>query len=141
LDKFSAGDTLQIRFRLFADIYTNSWGWSIDNLTIQGQFVGINDSEIIPAKFEISQNYPNPFNPSTKISFSLPTESKVKLQIFNTLGEIITTLVDETNSAGVHEVNWNASNLASGVYLYRIDAESVSDAKNYTSTKKMLLLK
>ncbi len=141
LDKFSAGDTVLIRFRLFSDQYTSGWGWSVDNLVIQDQFVGANDNKNIPAKFELSQNYPNPFNPSTKITFSLPTESKVKLQVFNTLGEVITTLVNETNSAGVYEVNWNASNLASGVYLYRIHAESVSDSKEFTIVKKMILMK
>ena len=141
LDKFSAGDTLLIRFRLFSDQYTSGWGWSIDNLIIQDQFVGVNENENIPLKFKLSQNYPNPFNPSTKISFSLPTESKVKLQIFNSLGEVITTLVNETNSAGIHEVNWNASNLASGVYLYRIHAESINSSEKFNSVKKMLLIK
>ena len=141
LDKFSAGDTLLIRFRLFADEFTNGWGWSVDNLIIQGQLVGVDDEIAIPKKFELSQNYPNPFNPSTVINYSLPSDSKVKLQIFNTLGELITTLVDETNNAGVHTIKWNASNLASGLYLYRISAESISDSKKFSSVKKMLLIK
>jgi photosystem II stability/assembly factor-like uncharacterized protein len=141
LDKFSAGDTLLIRFRLFADQSTAGWGWSVNNLIIQEQFVGVNDNEIIPAKFDLSQNYPNPFNPSTKISFSLPSESKVKLQIFNSLGEEISALVSETRNAGVHTIDWNASNLASGVYLYRIHAESVSDTKEFNMVKKMILVK
>jgi len=141
LDKFSAGDTLQIRFRLYADELTNGWGWSVDNLVIQEQFVGVNDQQILPSKYELSQNYPNPFNPSTVISFALPSDSKVTLQIFNTLGEVITTLVDETKSAGVHNINWNASNLASGVYLYRIHAESISGAKEFSTVKKMILMK
>ncbi len=76
-----------------------------------------------------------------KISFSLSTESRVKLQIFNTLGELITTLVDDTKNAGVHQLEWNASNLASGVYLYRINAESVGDAKQFNEVKKLILLK
>ncbi|MCF6268516.1 MAG: T9SS type A sorting domain-containing protein [Melioribacteraceae bacterium] len=141
LDKFSAGDTLLIRFRLYADEFVNGWGWAIDNLIIQGRFVSVDDETILPKKFELSQNYPNPFNPSTVINYSLPTESKVKLQIFNTLGEEITTLVDETNNAGVHKIEWNASNLASGVYLYRISTESTSDATKFIAVKKMLLLK
>ena len=141
LDKFSAGDTLLIRFRLFSDDLTNGWGWSIDNLIIQGQYVAVNDEVVLPSKFELSQNYPNPFNPSTKISFSLPSASKVKLQIFNTLGEKVATLVDETRSAGVHSFEWNASNLASGVYLYRINVESISDSKKFSSVKKMILMK
>jgi len=141
LDKFSAGDTLLIRFRLFADMFTNGWGWSVDNLIIQGQFVGVEDGMILPKKFELSQNYPNPFNPSTVISYSLPSESKVKLQIFNTLSEVITTLVDKTSYAGVHKLEWDASNLASGVYFYRISVESISDSKKFNSVKKMLLIK
>jgi photosystem II stability/assembly factor-like uncharacterized protein len=141
LDKFSANDTLLIRFKLVADPNTNGWGWSVDNLLIQGQFVGVDDQEVIPTKFELSQNYPNPFNPSTKISFSLPTESKVSLQVFNTLGETIATLVNETKNAGVHSLEWNASNLASGVYLYRITAQDVSSSKEFSVVKKMVLMK
>ncbi len=141
LDKFSPGDTVLFRFRLFADQFVNGWGWSIDNLVIQGTYVGVENKEILPKKFELSQNYPNPFNPSTKISFSLPVESKVKLQIFNTLGELVTTLVDETKNAGVHQLEWNAGNFASGIYLYSISAKSVSDAKQFNSVRKMVLLK
>ncbi len=141
LDKFSAGDTLLIRFSLVADANTNGWGWAIDNLVIQGRFVGVEDEIVIPNKFELSQNYPNPFNPSTVISYSLPSDSKVKLQVFNALGEVITTLVDETRNAGVQTIKWNASNLASGVYLYRISAESISDSKKFSSVKKMILMK
>lgn len=141
LDKFSPGDTVLFRFRLFADQFTTGWGWSIDNLVIQGIHVGVENEVILPKKFELSQNYPNPFNPSTKINFSLPTESKVKLLVYNTLGELITTLVDETKSAGVHQLEWNASNLASGVYLYRINTESVKDAEQFNAVKKMVLLK
>ncbi|MBU0472598.1 MAG: T9SS type A sorting domain-containing protein [Bacteroidetes bacterium] len=141
LDKFSDGDVLVIRFRFLADDFTTSWGWSIDNIKIQEQFVGVKDEIVIPSNFDLSQNYPNPFNPSTKISFSLPSASKVKLQVFNTLGEVISTLVNETRNAGIHTVDWNASNLASGVYLYRIQAESVSDSKKFNVVKKMILMK
>ncbi|VAX21599.1 hypothetical protein MNBD_IGNAVI01-29, partial [hydrothermal vent metagenome] len=61
--------------------------------------------------------------------------------VFNTLGELVTTLVDETKTAGVHQFEWNAGNLASGVYLYRINAESVGNAKQFNSVRKMILLK
>ncbi|MCK5457088.1 MAG: T9SS type A sorting domain-containing protein, partial [Melioribacteraceae bacterium] len=83
----------------------------------------------------------NPFNPSTKINYALPTESKVKIQIFNVLGEVVTTIVDQVIVAGSHSIEWNASNLSSGVYLYRISAESVSDSKQFKSVKKMILMK
>ncbi len=141
LDHFNPGDTVLFRFRLFADDNTNGWGWSIDNLVIQGAYVGVEDEVSIPKQYELSQNYPNPFNPSTKISFSLPTNSNVKLQVFNTLGELVTTLTDGTMNAGLHQVEWNAGNLASGVYLYRINAESVSSSQQFNSVKKMILIK
>lgn len=141
LDKFADGDTIIIRFRLFADQYTTGWGWSIDNIKIQEQYVGVNDDMVIPTKFDLSQNYPNPFNPNTNISFSLPTESNVKLEVFNSRGEVVTTLVSETRNAGIHTINWNASNLASGVYMYRIKAESLTDSKEFNMVKKMILMK
>ena len=141
LDKFSAGDTVLIRFRLFADQFTNGWGWSVNDFAVQEQFVGVETDKVIPNKFELMQNYPNPFNPSTKISFALPTECKVKIEIFNTLGELITTLVNGIKPAGVHTEKFNGSNLASGVYLYRIDALSVVDGKEFYSVKKMVLIK
>ena len=85
--------------------------------------------------FSLDQNYPNPFNPSTTIKFSLPTASNVKITIFNLLGQEIQTLVDETKEAGIHEINFNAQNLNSGVYLYKIEAGS------YIQTRKMTLIK
>ena len=89
----------------------------------------------------MSQNYPNPFNPSTTIRYALPTESKVSLSIFNLLGEQIATLVNTTQSAGYHEVNFNASDLSSGIYLYRISAVSTINSKEFITTKKLMLLK
>ncbi len=141
LDKFSAGDTLLIRFRLFSDQYTTGWGWSIDNIIIQPQFVAVNDENITPSKFVLNQNYPNPFNPSTIINYSLPSASKVKLQLFNSLGEQVGVLVNTTKNAGVYNYKLDASNFASGVYFYRISAESIDDTKKFNSVKKMLLLK
>jgi hypothetical protein len=141
LDKFADGDTIIIRFRLFADQYTTGWGWSVDNIKIQETYVGVDDNKVIPTQFDLSQNYPNPFNPNTNISFSLPTESKVKLEVFNSRGEVVTTLVSETRNAGIHTINWNASNLASGVYMYRIKAESLTDSKEFNMVKKMILMK
>ena len=100
-----------------------------------------NKVNTLPDEFDISQNYPNPFNPSTRISYALPTESRVKIQIFNILGEVVATIVNQVIAAGSHSVEWNASNLSSGVYLYRISAESVSDSKQFNAVKKMILMK
>ncbi|MDX9856182.1 MAG: T9SS type A sorting domain-containing protein [candidate division Zixibacteria bacterium] len=89
----------------------------------------------LPTSFALAQNYPNPFNPSTEISFSLPNASDVRLEVFNVLGQSVAILVDGRVEAGTHSVRWDASNSASGVYLYRIQAGE------FTDTRKMMLLK
>ena len=85
--------------------------------------------------FTLAQNYPNPFNPSTQIDFSIPQQSNVQLKVYNTLGQLVATLVNGNLSAGMHSVNFDARNLASGLYIYRLSAG------NFTSVKKMMLLK
>lgn len=85
--------------------------------------------------FTLDQNFPNPFNPNTLIKYSIPKSSQVSLKIFNTLGQEMETLVNEEKQVGTYEVNWNASNLQSGVYFYRLQAGS------FIETKKMILLK
>jgi len=94
---------------------------------------GQNDN--LPQSFELSQNYPNPFNPATTISFALPTKSKVRLEVFNLLGQKVISLVQSEMEAGYHEVTWNAGQVPSGVYFYRL----VTDDKSLT--RKMMLLK
>jgi hypothetical protein len=89
----------------------------------------------IPTEFLISQNYPNPFNPSTKLSYSITQSSLVTLKVFDVLGSESETLVNEEKTVGNYELNWNAANLPSGVYFYRLQAGE------YTSVKKMILLK
>jgi hypothetical protein len=86
-------------------------------------------------EFTLDQNFPNPFNPNTLIKFSIPNSSQVSLKIFNTLGQEMETLVNEEKQVGTYEVNWNASNLQSGVYFYRLQAGS------FVQTRKMILLK
>jgi len=95
----------------------------------------------MPAVFSLDQNYPNPFNPSTTIRFDIPQQSRVRLTICNVLGQQIASLVDEEMSAGNFERTWNAD-VASGMYLYRIEAVSVTDqGKRFVDVKKMILLK
>ena len=95
----------------------------------------------VPQTFSLSQNYPNPFNPTTVISYQLPVNSKVTLKIYDVLGREVATLVNEEQSAGWKEVQWNA-NAASGVYFFRIEAVSVnSPARNFVQARKMLLLR
>ncbi|MCF6270937.1 MAG: T9SS type A sorting domain-containing protein, partial [Melioribacteraceae bacterium] len=92
----------------------------------------------IPDVFALRQNYPNPFNPSTTIQYDLPENGKVTLTVYNSLGQRVGTLVNTKQVAGAYEVNFNASNLASGVYLYRVTVEG---SKNFVMTKKMILMK
>jgi hypothetical protein len=99
--------------------------------------------ELLPAEFEIAQNYPNPFNPTTTISFSLPEDATVTLKVYNTLGQEVATLIDnEVMDIGEQKVKFDAGNLASGVYFYRLKAASITDpSKSFTRVRKMVLLK
>jgi hypothetical protein len=90
---------------------------------------------LIPKVFALSQNYPNPFNPMTTIKYDLPKDARVTLTIYDLLGRRVATLVDEEQRAGYRSVAWNGANVASGVYLYRIQAGE------FTQTRRMLLLK
>ncbi|MFZ5947635.1 MAG: T9SS type A sorting domain-containing protein [Stygiobacter sp.] len=89
----------------------------------------------LPTQFELSQNFPNPFNPETKISYTLPKESNVSLKVYDVLGDEVAKLVNEVKQAGVYNVTFNAKNLTSGLYIYKLQAE------NYIQTKKMMLIK
>ena len=116
----------------------------LDDITIGDStgFTGIEDlAGITPTDFELSQNYPNPFNPSTTIRYALPSESKVSIIVYNLLGQEVATLVNDVVSSGYHEVVFNGSNLASGVYLYKINALSSAGSKDFSTTKKLILLK
>ncbi|MFN1836167.1 DUF1501 domain-containing protein [Balneola sp. MJW-20] len=94
-----------------------------------------NEDSGTPVKFRLAQNYPNPFNPVTTISFSLPAASQVRLQIFDIQGRLVSQLIDRRLNAGEHRVSFDAGTLASGTYLYRIDAG------RFSRTKKMTLIK
>lgn len=106
-------------------------------IEIQSDSMGTFDEvlENIPQEFALKQNYPNPFNPATNIEFAIPKNSDVSLIVYNLLGQQVTTLVDESISAGFHSTRFDASQLSSGVYIYRIQAGS------FVQTKKMLLIK
>jgi len=86
-------------------------------------------------KYDLAQNYPNPFNPSTVIEYSIHATSNVKVEVYNVLGKLITTLVNENQETGNYQVNFDASGLSSGIYYYKIQSS------NFAATKIMLLLK
>jgi hypothetical protein len=89
----------------------------------------------VPVQFELKQNYPNPFNPTTTISWQSPVGSHQTLKVYDVLGNEVATLVNEYREAGRYEVTFDASNLASGMYLYRLQSGS------FVETKKMILIK
>jgi hypothetical protein len=91
--------------------------------------------DLVPEAFALLQNYPNPFNPTTNIEFSIPKSEFVTLKVYNILGEEVATLVSERLAVGQYRYDWNASSLASGVYLYRIQTQ------DYVESKKMILMK
>ncbi|MBA4251021.1 MAG: hypothetical protein C0425_09010 [Chlorobiaceae bacterium] len=93
----------------------------------------------VPAEFSLRQNYPNPFNPSTQIQYDIPVDGKVTLDIYNVLGQKVASLINELQTAGAYKVEWNASNLPSGMYIYSITVEGTG--KNFKQTKKMMLTK
>jgi hypothetical protein len=107
------------------------WGIRINNTVTGVESV----SGIIPEKYLLEQNYPNPFNPVTSINFSIPKESNVKLTVFDLLGKEVSILINKKLSAGNFKVDFDGSELASGTYFYKLDAES------FTEIKKMVLIK
>jgi hypothetical protein len=102
-----------------------------------GVFKYTNAIEVVSVilQYDLAQNYPNPFNPSTLITYSIPASSNVVLKVYNVLGKLITTLVNENQEAGIYKVNFDARGLSNGIYFYKIQAG------NYSAIKKMLLLK
>ncbi len=94
-----------------------------------------------PSSYYLYQNYPNPFNPSTVIRYALSFNSNIKIELYNILGERVKELINGEKEAGFHELNFNATGLASGVYFYTIEARSIDGKKEFRDTKKMVLLK
>ena len=109
-----------------------------DGISFAGVNTGpsnVSAEKALPGEFNLSQNFPNPFNPSTTIEYALPKASYVELKVYNLLGQEIATLVHSEMTAGVHSVTWNARNVTSGVYFYKMTAG------NFSRLNKMLLIK
>jgi hypothetical protein len=117
----------------------NSFGtnciWKYNTATFTVTSVDDDANDFVVNDFGLEQNYPNPFNPSTAINYSLPERSDVTIKIYDMLGEEVATIVNTTQEAGSYEINFDASNLASGMYIYRLNAGNV------LLSKKMILLK
>ncbi len=108
-----------------------------DSIFVDNQTTGTKEkyNSNKPDKFQLHQNYPNPFNPTTTISFELPKQSHVILQVYDILGQKAATLINETKPAGSYKEEFDASSLSSGVYIYEIKAN------DFIQSKKMLLIK
>lgn len=117
---------------------SGSYSYRLKQTDFDGRFEFSNTIEVDVThvnEFALNQNYPNPFNPSTIISYSVGQKSPVKLSVFNILGELVATLVNQVKEAGSYEVEFNSANLNSGVYVYKLETA------NFNSTRKMMLIK
>jgi hypothetical protein len=117
------------------DTWTNAETKTDQETDPYSSLVSVEDPQLNPNTYYLAQNFPNPFNPSTLIQYSVPKTNFVTIKIYNAIGQEVSTLVNREVTAGVHEVNFNANNLSTGVYFYTIKAG------DFTSTKKMLLIK
>ncbi|TNE69454.1 T9SS type A sorting domain-containing protein [bacterium] len=134
---FNAKDKAPGTYTVNMTVKTNNDGEHVFDVPIQLTIAETvsNENEMGIEKFELAQNFPNPFNPTTKISFSIPQASNVQLQIFDMLGRNVATVLNTNVAAGKHDVDFDANHLASGMYLYRIQAGT------YSATRKMMLIK
>ena len=127
--------------------YQRSWAGDYDAFILKFEGatpVGVEDKQNkeIPASFALSQNYPNPFNPSTTISFNIPQQSRVKLAVYDVLGREVRTLVDEEKQPGRYSVTFDASNLPTGVYLYRLSVSSgPGQVSSFSEMRKMVVVR
>jgi photosystem II stability/assembly factor-like uncharacterized protein len=121
------------------DLVAGTYNYRIKQIDFDGTYKYFNLKEEVdisaPSSYDLSQNYPNPFNPSTKIKYSVPVEGLVNIAVYNILGEKVANLVNSVQKAGNYELTFNATNLASGMYIYRMESG------NYVSIKKMMILK
>lgn len=121
-----------------ANLSTGTYSYRLKQVDYNGTY---SYSEVVtvdvtaPAKFELAQNYPNPFNPATSIKFTLPQSSDVTLKIYNALGQEVKTIVNRFMESGSHTINFDASDLNSGIYFYKLDAGQFSEVKKMTLIK------
>lgn len=134
----NASSNVRIRFRLTSDGSLQYDGWYVDDIKLTGYLsplTGVTNLNTIPNKYTLEQNYPNPFNPSTQINYSIAKQGFVKISLFDVLGREVKTLVNEVKTPGYYAVEFDGTNLSSGMYFYRMESGSFVD------TKKMTLIK
>lgn len=132
----AATATIHSQFGSINPLYYDRWNFTTEKALTPDPLVGVSQSDAtVPTVYSLEQNFPNPFNPSTTINYAIPYNGLVTLKIYNVLGQEVATLVNQEQLAGNYTATFNASALSSGVYLYKIEAG------NYTSVKKMMLLK
>jgi hypothetical protein len=136
-------------FDLVSGLSNGRYYWRTRSVTADGKYsdysqvahfdvnsaTAVGDNEIVPTEFALSQNYPNPFNPTTRISYQLAKDSYVTLKVYDLLGREVATLVNKNMKAGKYSVDFNASNLATGIYFYKLTAG------DFNAVRKMILLK
>lgn len=117
----------------------SSSDWTDQSVPTIGQENGfittVGIEKVLPSSYDLAQNYPNPFNPVTTIAYQLPQSGRVSLIIYDLLGAEVATLINSVQSSGIHSVRWNAANVASGIYFYRLRAGS------FTQTRKLVVIK
>ncbi|MDD5363508.1 MAG: two-component regulator propeller domain-containing protein [Ignavibacteria bacterium] len=131
-------------YKILVDRYNNKWFTTDAGLAAfyPHGIIGINNNETHLTNYQLFQNYPNPFNPSTNIYFTLPVRSHVTIKVFDITGKEIKTLINESKPAGSHSVRFDASNISSGIYFYRIHASNQSGSNNiFLKTLKMIYIK
>jgi len=118
-----------------SDVYVGTKEGKVFAITSSNSITAVEDNAVVPTEFKLAQNYPNPFNPTTTIEFAVPKAGVYSLKVYNVLGEEVANLVDNQLSVGQHKVNFDASRLASGMYIYRLSGSNVN------ISKKMILMK
>ncbi len=141
------GTTTEHKSYSFVDdnVTLGTYKYRLKQIDFDGTFEYSNGIEVevdfTPKEFVLYQNYPNPFNPSTTIKYSLPVESTVRINIYNSLGQMIEELVSKVQTSGNYEVTWNAQNYSSGVYYYSFEVNSADGSKSHREMKKIVFLK
>jgi hypothetical protein len=128
-------------WRVNAQNFGGAGAWSGTQLFTTGTVLAVEEPVGVPQVFDLYQNYPNPFNPSTTIRYDVPKNANVTITIFDILGRQVTTLVKGIQAASSYSVKWDATGVASGVYIYRMEARNEDGSGTFSSVKKLMLMK